>query len=269
MEINNPYLAIINDKNKYNPNIFKGMKFEKIDVKMGDWFKKTGLIERETLEALNNAILKLRSVSATCTVNSAGRTQFDQVYAKVEKFAGVLKNTKSIKQAINKTRAEVARIGYSEHLSNLAVDLRIDTQNMVVPPRIKQKYPNVTNINTLKFLTKRLIMEQSGFILRYPISPRLKEVTGVANPEGWHWRYVGAEHSQKIAKIREYVTNTLNIRDENNDLITQEVFLEDYIKILQQGFKADSEHDLLQQYADYFIKNILCYSEQFEVNQSL
>ena len=92
MEVNNPYLTIINNKNRYNPHDFKGMQFKKIDVKMGDWFKKTGLIESETLEALNNAKIQLRGVGATCTVNSAGRTQFDQVYAKVEKFAGVLKN---------------------------------------------------------------------------------------------------------------------------------------------------------------------------------
>ena len=266
MEIKNPYLTIINDKNRYNPDSFKGMQFEKVDVKMGDWFKKTGLIESETLEALNNARMQLKAVGATCTINSAGRTQFDQVYAKVEKFAGVLKNTKSIKQAVNKTRAEVARIGYSEHLSNLAVDLKIDTTNLVVPSAIQERHPDITNINTLKFLTKRLIMERCGFILRYPISPRLKEVTGVANPEGWHWRYVGPEHSHMIARIRENVTNTLNIRDENNNLVTQEVFLEDYVQILEQGFKSDNQQELLQQYSDYFIKNILNYNEQFELN---
>ena len=265
MEVNNPYLTIINNKNRYNPHDFKGMQFKKIDVKMGDWFKKTGLIESETLEALNNARIQLRGVGATCTVNSAGRTQFDQVYAKVEKFAGVLKNTKSIKQAVNKTRAEVARIGYSEHLSSLAVDLKIDTTNLVVPPAIKQKYPDVTNINALKFLTKRLIMERCGFILRYPISPRLKDVTGVSNPEGWHWRYVGPEHSHTIAKLREYVTNLLNVRDENNNLVTQEVFLEDYVQILEQGFKADNERELLEQYADYFVKNILEYNDDLKI----
>ena len=255
-KITNPYLTIVNAKTKYNPDDFKGFEYEKVDIAMGDWGKKNGLIERQTNIAYKRAIEELESIGATCTLNSAGRTQFDQVYAKLEKFAGVLKKSKSIKKAFTDTKTLTAKLGYSEHLSALAVDVSINTDIISIPKKILQRYPDAS-LPELKFFTKRFIMEKNGFILSYPQDERLEQVTGLKKPEGWHWRYVGAEHSQTIAKIREKVRVDL---DEKH-----EVFLEDYVKLLGLDIKAESEQELLQQYADYFIKNIIKFAKKDEL----
>lgn len=256
-KINNPYLTIINKFTKYNPKDFKDFEYEEIDVKLGDWFKKTALIEKRTYNASQTAILELESIGAECTINSAGRTKFDQVYTKIEKFVGVLKKSKSIKKAFIDTKSETAKIGYSEHLSCLALDIKINVDNMQVPSKLKELYPDM-DTPSLKFLTKRLIMEKNGFILSYPISPRLYDVTGISQNEGWHWRYIGAEHSKRIGKLREKVSKILNHKEE--------VFLEDYVKLLELDLKADSEQDLISQYAEHFIKNILKLNIDKELN---
>lgn len=255
-KIKNPYLTVINKYTKYSPKEFKDFEYKEIDVNMGDWFKKTALIEKETYKAYQRASLELESIGAECTLNSAGRTRFDQIYTKIEKFAGVLKSSKSIKKAFIDTKSETARIGYSEHLSCLALDIKISVDNMQIPYKLKELYPQA-DIGTLKFLTKRLIMEKNGFILSYPTSPRLKEVTGVSKNEVWHWRYIGAEHAQMIGKLREKVSKILNRKEE--------VFLEDYVKLLEMDITANNEKELIEQYADHFIKDILKFENTEEL----
>ena len=248
MKITNPYLTIINKNTKYNPESFKDFEYEKVAIAMGDWGKKYGTVEKQTYTAYLEAEKELAAIGGKCTLNSAGRTGFDQVFAKIEKFAGVLKNSKSIKLAINKTKSETAKIGYSEHLSSLALDIKIETENLEVPEKIKQRFPEA-GLGELKFLTKRMIMEKHGFILSYPTSPRLEEATGIKNAEGWHWRYITPEHSQRIAKIREKVTSMLGEK--------QEVFLEDYIQLLEHDVKSENEHELIEEYSNLFITQIL------------
>ncbi len=247
-QITNPYLTIINKNTKYNPEAFKGFEYEKVPVAMGDWGKKYGTVEKQTYLAYQEAEKELTALGAECKLNSAGRTTFDQVFAKIEKFAGVLKNTKSIKKAINQTKSETAQIGYSEHLSSLALDASIKTENIEVPEKIKQRFPEA-GLGELKFLTKRMIMEKHGFILSYPTSHRLEEATGIKKAEGWHWRYITPEHSQRIAKIREKTTSMLGEK--------QEVFLEDYVQLLQHEINAENEHYLIEEYSNLFITQIL------------
>ena len=67
--------------------------------------------------------------------------------------------------------------------------------------------------------------------------------------EGWHWRYVTPEHSQRIAKIREKVTQTLGEK--------QEVFLEDYVKLLSCNVNIENEQALVEEYSKLFITQIL------------
>ena len=251
----NPYLTIINKTTKYSPETFKNFEYEKVGIAMGDWGKKYGMVEKQTYQAYLQAEKELNALGATLKLNSAGRTKFDQVYAKIEKFAGVLKKSKSVKIAFNTTKSETAKIGYSEHLSSLALDVSIKTENLEVPEKIKQRYPDAS-IGELKFLTKRMIMEKHGFILSYPQSPRLEEATGIKNPEGWHWRYITPEHSQQIAKIREKVTASLGEK--------QEVFLEDYIQLLEHN-KSENEQLSIDEYVNLFITKILKLEQTKEV----
>jgi len=256
-KIKDPYLAVINKYTKYNPEDFKDFEYEKIDVAMGDWGKKTALIEKKTAYAYQQANKELTALGAKCTLNSAGRSRFDQVYAKIEKFGSVLKHSKSIIKAAKDVKNQTAKIGYSEHLSNLSLDIKIETADITVPDKIKQRYPD-KSLNELKFITKRAVMEKHGFILSYPQSNRLQQVTGIADYEPWHWRYVGAEHSKMIGKLREKVNKTLDSKEE--------IFLEDYVKLLEVDIKAGTEQELLEQYTNHFINNILNLEKTEELN---
>ncbi len=246
--LNNPYLTIINSKTKFNSEDFKEFEYNEVPVRWGDWGKKTGLIEKQTHLACASAIEELNSIGATCTLNSAGRTKFDQVYTKIEKFGGVLKSDKSITKAFKDAKNLTAKLGYSEHLSSLAIDLSINMDNAQIPDKIAQRYPDA-DTGYLRFLTRRFIMEKNGFILSYPQDDRLQEVTGLPKPEGWHWRYIGAEHSQMIAKIREKVAADLGEK--------HEVFLEDYVELLNRNTEDLDEKELLDFYCETFKKDIL------------
>ena len=217
-------------------------------MRFGDWGKKTGIIEKQTHLAYKRAAEELESIGATCTLNSAGRTKFDQVYTKLEKFVGVLKKSKSIKKAYKDTKTLTAKIGYSEHLSSLAVDVSINMENAQIPDKIANRYPDAT-VSELGFLTRRMIMEKNGFILSYPQDDRLEEVTGLTKNESWHWRYVGPEHSQMIAKIRERVAADLGEK--------HEVFLEDYVELLKLDTTGLDDKQILELYCETFKNDIL------------
>ena len=271
--INDPYLTIVNARTKYDDKIFSTLKYETVPVTDGDWGKKTAKIEKNTKCAYDNVLKDFEKYGIECKLMSAKRSQFDQIYAQAETFAiklnddaknilksnndstskgkrfvTVLKNPKLIKLAYQHQKTFAARLGHSEHHTGLAIDIKVNMDNVQIPEHIRERYPDATP-NALNFITRRLIMEKHGFILTYPQSPRLEEATGMLKPEGWHWRYVGAEHSQMIAKIREKVSNDLNTK--------HEVFLEDYVNLLSRDVKAHNERELLEQYSEIFKTNIL------------
>lgn len=279
-KVNDPYLTIINKFTKYNPEDFKDFEYDKVRVRLGDWGKKKAKFEKNAHQAYEAAYKDFELIGAELKLNSARRSRFDQIYTKIEKFIGVLKSSKSIKRAYRDTKNLTANIGYSEHLSALALDIRIDIKN--IPDKIKERYSDKSP-EQLKEITKRLIMEKHGFILSYPLHPRLTETTGLVENEVWHWRYIGPEHSQRIAKLREKVTSPELIdlrrkqlrkqlieRQKTNPKLTdkkidelvglviyEEIFLEDYVQLLESDITANSEEELLEQYAEYFIKNII------------
>lgn len=238
----NPYLAIINKYNKFNPKLFKDLEYVKIHVAMGDFGKKTALIEKQTLNALNSAKAELESIGGKITINSSVRNNLAQAYARAETFSKKLLKSGSLTQSIGEVKNTTAKVGYSEHTCGLAVDISVDMNGVVVPDNIKALNPDADE-KKLNFLTRRHIMEKHGFILRYPVSPRLSEITGVNKAEGWHWRYVGPEHSQMIAKLRER--------------LGEEVFLEDYVEILSYNLTANTENELLDKYVEIFESQIL------------
>ena len=94
----------------------------------------------------------------------------------------------------------VARPGYSEHQTGMAVDI----QGSIPGARNISKTPEAAWLkeNCFKF----------GFILRY--LPEIVDVTGYAS-EPWHFRYVGVEASTDMVKrniksLEEYSQRFLN-----------------------------------------------------------
>ena len=235
-----PYLTIVSPNVKYDKKDFTDFKFQQVEVSMGDFGKKTAFVEEKTYAAFLQAKKELEEIGMVINLNSAGRSLLAQAYARVEAGAIGLKNTKSVKKAIEKVKDETAKVSHSEHHTGLAIDIsvKIAEQGVKIPDKIKKLHPDAKE-NYLNFLTRRSIMEKNGFILRY--AEGTQEKTGVKKPEGWHWRYVGPEHSIRIAKLRK--------------MINQEVTLEEYVKLLQSNFSADTEENLLQQFADDLIGN--------------
>ena len=271
-KIKDPYLAIINTKNKFNPNNSKTFTYEKVDVIAGDWHKDKALLETNTKLAYDKVKAEFDMIGIKCWLISGKRSYLDQIYTQGEAFdiklkdlaiekikeeekledttkiklgkkiATIIKNPKHIKTAYQHQKKYVARIGYSEHHSGLAIDIKVNMDNVKIPDKIMERYPNESK-GMLNFITRRAILEKHGFIQTYPNSPRLHDVTGIEKPESWHWRYVGAEHSQRIARLRE--------------IIGQDVFIEDYVELLNHNIPEGlNDKEILNYQAEILINNI-------------
>ena len=257
-KINNPYLTIINANTQYRAEDFEGFEYEQIDVAKGDCGKTYSFIESRAHAALNNAIQDLQAVNIPSTVNSAGRNFEDQEDAINQFYQKELTDNGGNEAAAQQTTDEYcAKIGYSEHHSGLAVDVVGATADAIVSDKIKERYSDEKYAKSLKFLTKRLIMEKHGFILTYPAGSRLEETTGMKHPETWHWRYIGPEHSQMISRIRDKVTEEVDERKADGSIVFQEVFLEDYVELLKLDTKGLDDKQILELYCETFKNDIL------------
>ena len=273
MEVKDPYLSVINTKHKFNRSTFKPFTYDKVEVIAGDWHKHFALLETNTKLAYDKVLEEFNKIGIKCLLMSGKRNYLDQFYAQGETFdkklkdlaiekikeqsgiedgskiklskkiATIIKNPKNIKVAYKHQKKYAARIGYSEHHSGLAIDIKVDMTNVQIPEKIKKRYPDASK-GLLNFITRRAILEKHGFIQTYPDSPRLEDVTGMPSPEPWHWRYVGPEHSQKIARLRQ--------------LVGQDVFLEDYVELLKCDIPSDltDENEILLYQANLLKNNI-------------
>ena len=101
--------------------------------------------------------------------------------------------------AFGNTRRYVAKPGYSEHQTGLALDLTLyDARGTIVADDDADAYEKLSP-HFHKF----------GFILRYPAGK--EDVTGYLF-EPWHIRYVGTEIAREIyesgLRLEEYVSRT-------------------------------------------------------------
>ena len=85
--------------------------------------------------------------------------------------------------ALSKAEKSVARAGYSEHNTGLAVDLNGVLENFGGTP-------------ASNWLQKHAA--EYGFVLRYPENKQ--EITKIKY-EPWHYRYVGEEHAKKMVEL--------------------------------------------------------------------
>ena len=91
------------------------------------------------------------------------------------------------KQAYLLTTRHVARPGYSEHQTGLAMDIACF---------YKGNYnEDISNIGEIEWMHDNA--HKYGFILRYPEG--FEEITGYKF-EPWHYRYIGEEHATKVVK---------------------------------------------------------------------
>lgn len=113
-------------------------------------------------------------------IRSAYRTRKDQKKAFSNTVSGYVNQGNSRRVARNRTEQVVARPGYSEHHTGLAIDFSLDSN--------AEKQAEMW-----EWLSKNAY--KYGFILRYPEGK--EQITGYTF-EPWHYRYVGREHAQSI-----------------------------------------------------------------------
>jgi D-alanyl-D-alanine carboxypeptidase len=86
-------------------------------------------------------------------------------------------------EAAAEAERSVARPGYSEHNTGLALDLNGVREDFEITPA---------------FHWLKLYAADYGFILRYP---KDKQAITKIKYEPWHYRYVGVEHAKKMAEL--------------------------------------------------------------------
>ena len=114
------------------------------------------------------------------TVRSGYRSREAQQKVFDEKKRAFMAEGYSASEAEKKTLEWVARPGYSEHETGLAVDITPEKTS-----RNKDGLYRWLEQNSWRY----------GFICRYP--PSKSSITHVAH-EPWHYRYVGKEHAQAM-----------------------------------------------------------------------
>ena len=115
-------------------------------------------------------------------VGEGYRTSSEQQRMLDDKIRAFEKKGYSEKRARAMAEEWVAVPGTSEHELGLAVDINADKDNSSNDEVYEWLYENAYRY---------------GFILRYPIGKT--SVTGI-DYEPWHYRYVGADYSEKIAE---------------------------------------------------------------------
>lgn len=99
--------------------------------------------------------------------------------------------------AVNKAEKSVARAGYSEHNTGLALDLNGVLENFDSTPESKWLQAHA---------------QDYGFVLRYP---RDKQELTKIKYEPWHYRYVGVENAKEMKKRGMCLEEYINYLKEN------------------------------------------------------
>ena len=147
------------------------------------------LMEMRKASEKDNIILYIRS---------AYRTHNDQKKAFDNAVSGYVNQGNSQNAAVEKAEQVVARPGYSEHQTGLAIDFSLGTD--------ADKQADMWD-----WLSKNA--HEYGFILRYPEGK--EHITGYTF-EPWHYRYVGIEHAQSIYVKGLLFEEYLNLTENTN-----------------------------------------------------
>ena len=174
--MNTDYLVLVNEDNALPENYEKNIKLVSYISELGEKF----IIEEKTLKAflaLKEDLLKKDNIQAELI------SVYRSVPEQVETFERYVRSFGE--EYANKY---VAKPGYSEHHTGLAIDVGI-----VLGGKLYRTVEEMISIDEL-YLTVQSKLARYGFILRYP---KGKEHITKIGYEPWHFRYID---SPEIAK---------------------------------------------------------------------
>lgn len=199
---NNEYSILVNRENKCPDNLnftlvdsyskFKsGILVEKLTFEHWKEFQKQALIDGYEIE-----------------IESAYRSKDYQ-----ENVMNEIINEKGLEHALK----YVAKPGYSEHQTGLAIDvcLKKDDKYLIDHDLINLDLPDYISNNAYKF----------GFIVRYP---KGKEHITKYNYEPWHLRYIGIKLAKYLydndLSLEEYYKNLNTIKEDNMKMLDNVIY---------------------------------------------
>ena len=206
MTKSNKYLILVNKFNKFDKSMIKDFKF--VETKDSDG--KTYMVEDAylALQELEQYMSKKHLIAVSKT--SIYRTH-EQQQATLDYYIK--------KDGEVEANKRVAKPGYSEHHTGLAIDVGVHKIHFPIEQ-------NFYDYRLLKKVANRLVKQTKeeeeamfkvlhselsnfGFILRYPEDK--KDITGVEFDEPWHIRYVGVENAKEMERLgmclEEYVAH--------------------------------------------------------------
>ena len=171
-QMDDPLLVLVNQYNKM-PSNYEHTLIEIHDTTMDERIRKP-------FEDMYNAAA---ADGAILWISSCYRTAEKQEELFEREIQDNLSSGMSSSEATAAAQIAVARGGYSEHNTGLAIDL-----NGVSP--------NFLETDAGKWMAEHA--EEYGFILRFP---KEKEAETGIMYEPWHYRYVGKEHALKMKEL--------------------------------------------------------------------
>ena len=178
----NPYLALVNKENKLPDNWLDQIKLVSTQSSLGTIF----IVEEITLqhfEALRSYLLE----------NEGIQIELDSTYRSIEEQQEIWDRW-SADPELGPDYCEkyLAKVGYSEHHTGLAIDILI-----VKPDGYVENDNEEMLADTETFAKIHQHLAQFGFILRY--LPEREAITGY-NYEPWHFRFVGEDVAKTITE---------------------------------------------------------------------
>ena len=185
-----PELVLVNFDNKM-PDDFKQKIVKKSDVYM----------DERIIEPFNKMQKDASKENLKIWISSGYRSTEKQkvLYEKeIEAF-----NNTGLKHsdAVDKASKSVARPGYSEHNTGLALDLNGVLDNFS---------------QTKEYEWLQLHAQDYGFVLRYPKDKQ--DITKIKF-EPWHYRYVGVEHAKKMKELNMCLEEYVQYVNQNKDAL--------------------------------------------------
>jgi len=207
------YLVLVNKHNAFNEEENEFQYIKDIPVLRGDNGKNTSSLEEKTYESFLQFQQAMKKKGIDVQINSAVRTVEDQIATEKEIYEEQLAKGKTEEEAKKYVAEYVAKPGYSEHHTGLAIDCRVRHIRQI-PKRIydntfiRKTIIRLWNIQMMRIFRKAL--SDYGFIKRY--DEKDFTTTGVHN-EDWHIRFVGdKETAKKIEKsglcLEDYIEYT-------------------------------------------------------------
>ena len=185
-----PELVLVNFDNKM-PDGFKQKIVKKSDIYM----------DERIIEPFNKMQKDASKENLNIWISSGYRSMERQkvLYEKeIEAFSNTGLNHSD---AVSKASKSVARPGYSEHNTGLALDLDgvLDSFNQ-----------------TKEYEWLQLHAQDYGFVLRYPKDKQ--DITKIKF-EPWHYRYVGVEHAKKMKELNMCLEEYVQYVNQNKDAL--------------------------------------------------